>query len=258
MSTLPANDGMAPFAFCRLLMDPEPNSGAWNMAVDELLFESAIQDQVCSLRIYRWAEATISLGYFQAYRDYEDSPHWSRFPVVRRLTGGGAILHHLELTYSCTLPREHPYAAEPGRLYDRIHAAIRDVLSQRGFPVGLRGQRGGVRTPGFLCFGRSDPRDILLREQKIVGSAQRRRRGAVLQHGSLLLKRSAHAPQFAGACDLVSGSAGIDRLEHDLAFGLGAVLGRDYRPEALTSVEEARVRSLHEQRYTCKEWNGRF
>ena len=88
-------------AEARLILDP-PADGLWNMALDEALLELAGESGIPTLRLYRWQPATLSLGYFQPYQDRESHPPSTTCPVVRRSSGGGAILHDRELTYSFT------------------------------------------------------------------------------------------------------------------------------------------------------------
>ena len=94
----------------------EPASGAWNMALDEALLESAGDDPMATLRFYRWSEPTLSLGYFQ--RSAERAAHIASrdCPLVRRASGGGAILHDAELTYSLTIPTTDRWSAAAARL----------------------------------------------------------------------------------------------------------------------------------------------
>ena len=188
---------------CWVLEDGRAHSGRWNMALDEALLNWAVSEQQGALRLYRWQEPTVSLGYFQDGVDTAIHPELASLPSVKRLSGGGAILHHHEWTYACALPAEHPWTREPTQMYDWIHAALIGVLAEYG--VESR-PRGPVQedSPVFLCFGRQDPHDVVLAGHKIIGSAQRRRKGAVLQHGSLLWERSPYAPQYPGLLDLVS------------------------------------------------------
>src|SRR5688500_9559950 len=87
----------------RVITDP-PASGAWNMAVDEALLESAATGSVATLRFYEWHEPTLSLGYFQPAADREQHAASRACPLVRRASGGGAIVHDRELTYSLAWP----------------------------------------------------------------------------------------------------------------------------------------------------------
>jgi hypothetical protein len=121
-------------------------------------------------------------------------------PRVRRLSGGGAILHHFEWTYSCAIPRTHRLAQKAEQLYEIAHGALIRSLGNLGVQAQLRGEASSDQA--FLCFLRGDPRDVVVLRQKVAGSAQRRRRGAVLQHGSVLLQRSPLAPAVPGISDL--------------------------------------------------------
>jgi len=186
-----------------LLIEMEPHSGSWNMAVDETLLEAARHEGLAALRFYRWKNPTLSFGYFQKTIPDDLPESLLSLDHVRRLSGGGAILHHLEWTYSCVLPPDNLLKSDPVRLYEVVHREIIGVLNQQNIPAALRGESlaEGENEP-FLCFGRRDPRDIVLGKDKILGSAQRRRRGAILQHGSLLWKRSPFAEIYPGICDL--------------------------------------------------------
>ncbi|HEY3243431.1 MAG TPA: hypothetical protein VGM03_08770 [Phycisphaerae bacterium] len=226
-------------AILRILLDPALD-GPTNMARDEALLESVGRPGApgpFTLRLYQWSPPTISLGYFQPYADYEAlEPPARELTVVRRPTGGGAILHDQELTYSLALPIDHPLLGSgPNRLYESAHDAVIAALAE----LNVEARRGGVtdnsgpRRGPFFCFARRHAFDVLLAGchnrvapddpsepptpmggdvralktcaghpalaggvlsslgpvdgQKIAGSAQRRTRRAVLQHGSIVL-----------------------------------------------------------------------
>lgn len=175
----------------RLLVDP-PLDGPTNMARDELLLDRVgTGSSPPTLRLYQWDPPTISLGYFQHYTDYERLPlPAGALSVVRRQTGGGAILHDLELTYSLTLPIEHPLISNgANRLYELAHDAILACLATVDIDAarcGASDDSGAARGP-FFCFERRHCYDLLIGKDKIAGSAQRRTRQAVLQHGSIVL-----------------------------------------------------------------------
>lgn len=185
-----------------MLIDATPQPGAHNMAVDESLLDLAVRESVATFRWYRWAEPTLSLGYFQHEADVAADPRWNGLPTVRRLSGGGAILHHHEWTYSFAVPARQPLFRQPEELYDLVHRAIIDILNQRGGESGLRGETQLLPAEPWLCFSRRDAHDVVWRGHKILGSAQRRRKGAVLQHGSLLERASPLTPEHPGALDL--------------------------------------------------------
>lgn len=188
----------------QLILDEPPHPGAWNMAVDAALLEESLRSGTTFVRLYRWSEPTISLGYFQQSEERESDPRINHLPSVRRLSGGGAILHDKEQTYSCVLPPGHALAEQPSRLYDLVHSLVVGLLREQGVDVQPRGrghdQKSAVEP--FLCFLREASPDLVVRGHKVLGSAQRRRRGAVLQHGSLLLKASEFAPDLLGLHDL--------------------------------------------------------
>jgi len=162
------------------------------MARDEALLTAVgAGESPPTLRLYQWDPPTISLGYFQRFADYEAlDPPAGELPVVRRLTGGGAILHDLELTYSLTLPLSHRLLDRgPHRLYEIAHGAIAAALRPLGVkaaPCGFTDDSTPRRGP-FFCFERRHEYDLLIGRAKVAGSAQRRTRTAILQHGSIIL-----------------------------------------------------------------------
>ena len=186
----------------RVIIEAEARSGALNMAVDEALLESAITDGVATLRWYQWSEPTVSLGYFQKSGELAGDPLLSRLPAVRRLSGGGAILHDDELTYSVAIPANQKLFERPEQLYDIVHDSIVGSLCEMGFPVTVRGQTLNRADEPLLCFLRQDSHDLTLDGSKVLGSAQRRRHGAILQHGSLIRRASPLAMHLRGLADL--------------------------------------------------------
>lgn len=194
---------MTKLAECRLLFETEPHSGVWNMAADEMLLDLAVTQELTTFRWYRWSEPTLSLGYFQDDAEVEVDPRWKDLPKVRRLTGGGAILHHHEWTYAIALPARHSLVKRPEELYDVVHLAIVECLRTCGYSATLRGKTRQQSPEPMLCFSRCDSHDVILAGNKILGSAQRRRKGAILQHGSLLLHSSPRTPEHPGIENLV-------------------------------------------------------
>jgi len=183
---------MTPDAGSIRILQDRALDGPTNMARDEaLMVHVGAGDSPATLRLYQWDPPTISLGYFQHYADYAAlPPPAGELAVVRRLTGGGAILHDLELTYSLTLPIGHPLLTRgPNRLYEIAHDAVIAALVAANLSTqrcGCSDDSGAARGP-FFCFARRHCYDVLLGRDKIAGSAQRRTRQAVLQHGSIIL-----------------------------------------------------------------------
>lgn len=193
-----------------------PRGGVENMALDQRLLEVAGTEQCVLLRVYRWSAPTLSLGYFQPYLQRLTHSHSSELPVVRRATGGGAIVHHYDWTYCIAVPEQmtignaHPRsgvnlgALQP--LYDCVHDAVIEWLGTRRIAACKWTNDCPVDSPSppvakqhrFLCFERRSCGDIVVDDHKVMGSAQRRGRGALLQHGSLLLATSPYAPSLQG------------------------------------------------------------
>lgn len=224
-----------------VVVDQCPNSGVFNMAMDAALLQLAGDREISVVRIYEWSEPTVTLGYFQATGIEQQSP-FPDLPVVRRLSGGGAILHHHEITYSLVLPASHPARQDPSGVYAVVHLAIISLLLEIGVDCQLRSEfdaanpgasnvpAGGIAEP-FLCFLRKNPNDIVHKTgKKVVGSAQRRRRGVTLQHGSIILRASSLTPHVRGILDLVADCC-VSRFRHELPQKIAAAIGEiwDFR-----------------------------
>ncbi|MBN2477057.1 MAG: lipoate--protein ligase family protein [Pirellulales bacterium] len=253
----------------QLLIDP-PRPGAWNMAVDQVLLQQAAAQGRCCCRFYQWSEPTVSLGYFQRIADRREHTASMACPIVRRLTGGGAIVHDVELTYSLAVPGGHPLAIRRNTLYQTVHGSLIRTLAELGIDAALYKtqsvQKGGIASEAqppqaeshrqpFLCFQRRSVGDVLLDAAKIAGSAQRRRRGAVLQHGSVLLRRSRMAPEVLGIEELTKKKVALDDLLRVWRDMLGKCLAADWQEEPLRDQQRDEVAGLAENRYVSDRWN---
>jgi lipoate-protein ligase A len=181
----------------------EPADACTNMAADELLAAEADRRGGLVVRLYGWTPAAVSLGAFQEIAAARGRPEIAGLALVRRPSGGGAIIHGSDLTYAAAIPRTHPWAATAQPLYDAFHAALVAELAARGVAARQHRRSGGDDRDGrFLCFDRRAEGDVVVAaaggapspdDPKILGSAQRRLAGVVLQHGSLLLRTNAAA-----------------------------------------------------------------
>lgn len=212
------------------LVDTAPAPGAWNMAVDEALAATVAAGGEPVLRFYRWNPACLSLGRNQPARGrYDLSALAARgIDVVRRPTGGRAVLHHRELTYSVAVPQA-PFGG-PRRAYHAVNAALVAGLRILGVDA-LQQPTGGERAPApslSPCFAQPVEGEVVAAGRKLVGSAQRRLGEVILQHGSLPL----HDDQSAVAA-FVLGGAEMD--EADAPATLAAVLGREPAWDELTA-----------------------
>jgi len=174
----------------RLLITP-PARGAWNMAVDEAILGTAGSGRsLPTLRLYSWQPPCLSLGYAQPFADVDLERLNARgWEVVRRATGGRAILHTDELTYSVTAPLDHPLMQ--GTIlesYQRLARALVAGASALGIVVEMAESVPAIgAAKGAVCFEVPSAYEIVSGGKKLIGSAQARKREGVLQHGSFPL-----------------------------------------------------------------------
>ncbi len=231
-----------------------PADGATNMAADEALLESAVGG-VASLRFYTWSEPTLSLGYFQHAEERESNPNLAGLAWVRRSTGGAAIVHHHELTYALALPPGKEWVSAEHWIC-RFHHILQAVLASRGVKshavvCGEEQKLGAV-----VCFLHQTPGDLLIDGSKVAGSAQRKMRGALLQHGSILLHRSEFVPHLAGICDAPDApELSAEELAYMLKPAFVADTGWTVLPDAWTAEELNRTAAICAEKYANREWN---
>ena len=226
--------------------------GPGNMAADEVMLHSALGGQA-SLRFYRWTPATLSLGYFQPAASRLADPLTATLPFVRRPTGGHNLVHDLEVTYALALPAGAPWqSGEPWLL--RMHRILAEALSTFGVELALveTAQRDAVTA---LCFRQLTPGDLLCRGAKVVGSAQRKHRGCLLQHGGILLGQSPHTPSLPGIreqCGRALLPAAVrDAVAGQFAQATGWCVGEaDW-----TLQERTAIRDLARAKYASTAWN---
>lgn len=162
-------------------------SGAMNMAVDHALMARARLTGERVLRVYRWASPTLSLGRHQAARNLIDSQRARALGVslVRRPTGGRALLHHREVTYSVTAPLSADESVRDW--YQSINAILLRALRALGVDAQVAPPARAIQPSTASCFAQPDEGEITVDGRKLVGSALLRQDGALLQHGSILL-----------------------------------------------------------------------
>ncbi len=245
------------------LIEDGPLPGTLNMAIDEALLNSAMELGIATLRFYAWDVPTLSLGYFQPQADRNRHRSSDSCPLVRRHSGGGAIVHDHELTYALAwpLPARNRIVGRAddlaNQLYSTIHQQFVSVLRSASVPAALFPSGGETPRPEpFLCFQRRAEGDVVCAGHKILGSAQRRRQGAILQHGSLLLARSHAAPELPGLSELAG-----PRDHHELVAAwkerIFGALG--LRPDlaSLTDQEECHARELAVTKFSSAAWTNR-
>ncbi len=183
----------------RLIQDGA-HDGAFNMAADLFMAEQTVRTGEPVLRLYGWEKPTLSLGFHQKAdaEIFERCREWG-VPIVRRPTGGRAVLHDRELTYCFVAPLTHPLMQEGrGALLKAIGSAFVNAAAQSGLEaelVRITAPESGFRKNNpsgndFLCFSSVSRWEVRLNDSKWIGSAQRILKDAFLQHGSIVLGAS--------------------------------------------------------------------
>jgi len=265
----------------RLLITP-PARGAWNMAVDEAILETAGRgESLPTLRLYDWDPACLSLGYAQSFKDVDVARLKSNgWEVVRRVTGGRAILHVDELTYSITAPPGEPRVQ--GSIlesYHRLAQALVFAVRELGLPVEMEENPPPVgAAKGPVCFEVPSAYEIVVARKKLIGSAQARKKEGVLQHGTLPLRgdltRITQALVFAeeaareqAARKLLAHATTVESVTGQaIAWETAAQafvnafesqLGLTFERGELTSGEKARAEELVQKKYDHPDWTER-
>ena len=225
------------------LIDSGPNLGVYNMAVDEeLLARAQAGEQIPVLRFYTWAPAAVSIGRFQKIEDAVNAGACERrgIDIVRRITGGRAVLHSRELTYSVIARTDNPlFPANVLGTYKLIAAGLLQGLKNLGIPAEMVSRSGrhaalvkkNAKDPA--CFSSPSWYEIIVHGRKIIGSAQRRLSGAFLQHGSILMD---YDPAFEA--EVIPGGC-----SNDVVTCIRRELGRDI---PLEEVKHAFVKGFSE------------
>jgi len=257
----------------RLIVDA-PARGAWNMAVDEALAEAV--DAGASrpvLRVYRWTPPCLSLGFAQGY-DAADTAFCAAhgIDVVRRPTGGRAVLHHLELTYSVCAPLgSGPFTRDLQAAYRTICRALVAGLRRLGVAAELSGtpESGMIKpTQAIPCFVGPAAGEVVAGGRKLVGSAMRRVGDSILQHGSILegwdgaLQAGCLGlpddrelrPAVVTLADLLGAAPAPAPLAEAVAAGFAETLVTSFTSSSTTEAEGARAAELVRDRHAHERW----
>jgi lipoate-protein ligase A len=284
MPTRPLDSTLPPLAISELeVADPAPTPtalprrwlslatpaapGAYNMAVDEALMAAAVAHDRWIVRIYSWANPTISFGRHQgAARAYSRDVIAARgIEAVRRPTGGRAILHHREITYSVAAPLSA--AGDLRQSYRAINDLLVDALRRLGVPASCWANPVREVAPGSMpCFDHPSEGELVVDGRKLVGSAQWRSHDALLQHGSILIDDDqpllgelllpdvavASAPPAATLREIL----GTIPTQVDVAEAFAAAIqasGGALEPCSTPLIDDASLRPLIE-RYESEQW----
>jgi len=267
----------------RVIEHPE-SQGAWNMAVDEAILESVYSGKSQpTLRLYAWDPPCLSLGYAQPFTDVDMSTlNKNGWTLVRRPTGGRAILHTDELTYAVIAPETEPRVA--GGIiesYLRLSQALLEALRLLGLSPQSQ-EKSGVNHENRsnpVCFEIPSNYEITANNKKLIGSAQARRKEGILQHGSLPLygdlARIIDALKFtnqdqrnkakyrllahATTLEVESGKrVNWQQASDAIKQGFRSILNLDLQPEELTQQEKYRAQHLKQEKYAHPSWTERI
>ncbi len=215
-----------------------------------------------TLRLYAWSPPALSIGAFQPIAgDHLLEACLKEFPFVRRFTGGKAVWHDREITYSFTAPL--PCTGIPSDLHG-TYRLLGECFLEAFRLLGLEGRcepfRPSPQPASSLCFAVRAPFEIVLDGKKVVGSAQRRLRRAFLQHGSIAQAGNGIPPFVEPGNGLPVSASPLDRFTHGevkeaVRRGFEIRLGRRLEPGTLTREEAETTEALLSRKYWSEAWN---
>ncbi len=267
----------------RLLLSP-PSTGTWNMAVDEAILENVVsKNSLPTLRLYAWSPPCLSLGRSQPYADANiNLLKINGWDIVRRATGGRAILHTDELTYAIIAPKDNLHLR--GRVlesYQHLAQALLIALQDLGAKVEMNAGGKVPKSPTLnpVCFETPSAYEITVNGKKLIGSAQARQKGGVLQHGSLPLTGNlaritevlsfpnTEARQLAAEKLMLRASTlesvlgrevGWETASKSFIRAFESVLGIRLMPKDLSEAERSRACELIQKKYAHPDWTERI
>jgi lipoate-protein ligase A len=249
-----------------------------NMAVDEAI-SSAVRKGKSppTLRLYAWNAPSVSLGYFQSIKDIDLNVCLTKnIPVVRRLTGGRAILHGNEITYSFSVQTTSgSFVTGLRESYKKISLAFGHALSRMGLTPEFKLSRKNFNASSLnqhkknpLCFQSTSYGEITINNLKVIGSAQKRWNDALLQQGSIPLTidrgtimeifrikspDSIHST-FMGLENILP-SLSTDRLKQSIKTSFEEIFDIEFILSSPSSEETTLAQELEMKRYLSKQWN---
>jgi lipoate-protein ligase A len=264
------------------LLETGISGAAVNMAVDEAILLSCIQGEAPpTLRFYGWRPAAVSVGYFQSMLKEVDVEACKRLGIdyVRRHTGGRAVLHDVELTYSVVMPeRTSPLPEGLLGSYRVISEAIQEGLGVLGVETTIVSSKSGnrTRTGSAACFNISSRHELAVGGRKVVGSAQLRRGNTILQHGSIPLDLDANRlftvlkipvgeqrgcliqqarERMTGLRQILGRAVTFAELAQALETGWKRRFETELVPGELSPQERECSEKLARKKYSSREWN---
>ncbi len=259
-------------------IDTGENNGAMNMAIDEALLTLEKEKRLPpALRVYRFVPPTLSIGYFQSMNREVDVERCKEkgYDFVRRPTGGRAVLHDKELTYSVTIA--HPHRILEMNLLDSFHYICRGIIRAIELLGGKAyfSSREDNEISSPSCFAAPTFSDILINGKKVVGSAQMRNSDGLLQHGSILYRVDVDdifdcfnmdvekkkklaklaSRKISSLSDEIGREITFDMIKDTLKKGMAEVLGEELVETELSEEENLLADRLYREKYSTEQWN---
>lgn len=267
------------------LIISEPADAATNMAVDEAIMTMHGRGLVPpTLRFYAWEPPAVSIGYFQSLTGEVDLDACRRLGIgwVRRPTGGRAVLHHREVTYSVVIREE----SLPGNIIETYRAISQGLLAGiralganavLADPAGQSVQEKMHSLGSAACFDSPSFYELVVGGKKVVGSAQTRKDGVILQHGSILLEidsrllfevlrvppaireriQAAFERKATSLSHELGRAVAWQEVQEAVAAGFASALDLSLTPGSLTAAEREMAAELLSAKYTSDQWNFR-
>ncbi|MBO8171262.1 MAG: lipoate--protein ligase family protein [Bacillaceae bacterium] len=264
----------------------EPLSPAMNMAIDEAILVQHSKGEVPpTVRFYTWEPSSLSIGYFQEVEKEVDMDQVRAHGLgfVRRPTGGRAVLHDTELTYSVVVSEQHP-AFPPSVIesYQVISRGLMEGFRELGLNAEMvtvqpgKHQQSLKKPQSAVCFDTPSWYELVVEGKKVAGSAQTRQNGTILQHGAILLDmdvdllfdvlrfpseqvkqqlKSSFFNKAVAINQLLSEKIDVETASEAFFKGFSKGLGVTLEPESLTEEEWNLAQQLAETRYARDEWN---
>ncbi len=266
------------------LLITDPAAGHYNMAVDEAIMRSHREGSTPpTLRFYSWKPPALSLGYFQQIEEIDrEACRKKGIDIVRRLTGGRAILHDEELTYSLTVREDLDLLSDSVvESYRQISEGLVGGLQKAGVQAELKPRQKGKKAPSgksSACFDAPSWYEIVSDGKKLIGSAQTRKKGAILQHGSLPFRQDSkkifdlfnfssdhereklrrfYSLKSTSLGELGADSLSFEDLSEALSRGISEALSIDLKTGSLTEKERRLAGELAREKYKSSTWNYR-
>ena len=254
------------------------NNGAMNMAIDEaLLLMEKSRGYSPAIRVYRFVPPTLSIGYFQSMKREVDIDRCRKkgFDYVRRPTGGRAVLHDKELTYSVTMAS--PHSVIDMSLLDSFHFLSKGIIKAIELLGGKAyfSSREDKEILSPSCFAAPTFSDILINGKKVVGSAQMRNENGLLQHGSILYNVSVDdifycfnmdeekkkklialsKNKISSLSDEIGRSITFDMVENAFRKGMEFIFNEKFIDYELSKEEKILAEKLYKDKYSTDQWN---